>query len=53
MNAPSSASGLWVYLHIDDLNLRWVHIDLAGPAFVDNRGTGYGVGLIEQLVKAL
>lgn len=53
MNAPSSASGLWVYLHIDDLNLRWLHIDLAGPAFVDNRGTGYGVGLIEQLVKAL
>ncbi len=53
MNAPSSASGLWVYLHIDDLNLRWLHIDLAGPAFVDNRGTGYGVGLIEQLVRAI
>ena len=53
MNAPSSASGLWVYLHIDDLGLRWLHIDLAGPAFVDNRGTGYGVGLIQHLVRAI
>ena len=52
-NASSSASGLWVYLHIDDLNLRWLHIDLAGPAFIDNRGTGYGVGLLHALVSAL
>ena len=52
-NASSSASGLWVYLHIDDLELRWLHIDLAGPAFLDNRGTGYGVGLLYDLVGAL
>ena len=52
-NASSSASGLWVYLHLDDLDLRWLHIDLAGPAFLDNRGTGYGVGLIHALVADL
>ncbi len=52
-NASSSASGLWIYMHIDDLDLRWCHIDLAGPAFVDNRATGYGVGLIDQLVRSL
>lgn len=52
-NASASASGLWVYLHIDDLNLRWLHVDLAGPAFLDNRGTGYGVGLLHALVTAL
>ena len=52
-NAPSSASGLWVWLHLDDLDLRWAHIDLAGPAFIDNRGSGYGVGLIFELVRGL
>ena len=52
-NASSSASGLWVYLHIDDLDIRWAHIDLAGPAFLDNRGSGYGVGLIYGLVASL
>ena len=52
-NAPSSASGLWVWMHIDDLDIRWAHIDLAGPAFLDNRGSGYGVGLIYSLVRAL
>jgi probable aminopeptidase NPEPL1 len=53
MNASTSASGLWIYLHIDDLGLKWAHVDLAGPAFIDNRGTGYGVGLIAEAVKGL
>ncbi len=52
-NAPSSASGLWVWMHIDDLDIRWAHIDLAGPAFLDNRGSGYGVGLMYSLVRSL
>jgi probable aminopeptidase NPEPL1 len=53
-NASSSASGLWVWMNIDDLTeLKWLHIDLAGPAFLDNRGTGYGIGLITDLVRAL
>ena len=52
-NAASSASGLWVWMHIDDLDIRWAHIDLAGPAFLDNRGSGYGVGLIYSLVQSL
>ena len=53
MNAPSSASGLWIYMHIDDLDVRWCHIDLAGPAYFDNRATGYGVALIDHMVRAL
>ena len=52
-NASASASGLWVYMHIDDLDLKWLHIDLAGPAFLDNRGTGYGVGLIYTVVAGM
>ncbi|MBI5611316.1 MAG: leucyl aminopeptidase family protein [Deltaproteobacteria bacterium] len=53
MNAASSASGLWIYMHIDDLGLKWAHVDLAGPAFLDNRGTGYGVGLLAEAVRNL
>lgn len=53
-NASSSASGLWIWMNLDDLTeLKWLHIDLAGPAFLDNRGTGYGVGLISELVQSL
>lgn len=52
-NASSSASGLWIYFHIEDLGLKWLHVDLAGPAFLDNRGTGYGVGLLHALVASL
>ncbi len=52
-NASSSASGLWIWMHIDDLDIKWAHIDLAGPAFLDNRGSGYGVGLIYSLVRSL
>jgi len=33
--------------------MRWVHIDLAGPSFLDNRATAYGVGLIAEMVRAL
>lgn len=53
MNASSAAAGLFVYSHIEDCNLRWLHIDLAGPAFPDDRATGYGVGLIADVVTSL
>ncbi|HIE70193.1 MAG TPA: leucyl aminopeptidase family protein, partial [Planctomycetes bacterium] len=53
MNASSAAAGLFVYSHIEDCELRWLHIDLAGPAFPDDRATGYGVGLISEVVSAL
>ena len=53
MNASSAAAGLFVYSHVEDLELRWLHIDLAGPAFPDDRATGYGVGLIAEVVGSL
>lgn len=53
MNASSAAAGFFVYSHIEDLDLRFLHIDLAGPAFPDDRGTGYGVALIAEVVAAL
>jgi len=29
----------------------WLHVDMAGPAFIDGRGTGYGVGLALGLLR--
>ncbi len=53
MNASSAAAGLFVWTHVEDLEQRFLHIDLAGPAFPDDRGTGYGVGLIAEVVSSL
>lgn len=53
MNAQSSCAAQFVYSHIDDLDIPWLHIDLAGPAFRHERGTGYGVALIAKIVEDL
>ena len=53
MNAQSSCAGQFIYAHIDDVPTKWLHIDLAGPAFVQSRATGFGVSLIHQLVQTL
>ncbi len=52
-NAQSSCAAQFVYAHVADLNLPWLHVDLAGPAFRDERATGYGVPLTVTLVRAL
>ncbi len=53
MNAQSSCAAQFVYSHIDDLDVPWVHVDIAGPAFREERGTGYGVALIAVLLRNL
>jgi probable aminopeptidase NPEPL1 len=53
MNAQSSCAAQFVYRQIDDLDLPWLHIDLAGPAHRFERGTGYGVALMSAVVDAL
>lgn len=52
-NAQSSCAAQFVYNHIDDTKVRWLHIDLAGPSFRNERATGYGVGLISEVVTRL
>ena len=46
MNAQSACAAQFVYSHIDDLDIPWLHVDIAGPAFRDERGTGFGVALV-------
>ena len=52
-NAQSSCAAQFVYSHVEDVGLPWLHVDLAGPAFRDERATGYGVPLTVSLVRAL
>jgi len=51
MNAQSSCAAQFVHEHIDsDWEGAWLHVDLAGPSTgSDDRGTGYGVGLLLEL----
>ncbi len=53
MNAQSAASGIFIHNHIEDVGTPWVHLDIAGPAFRDGRGTGYGVSLMREMVRRL
>lgn len=52
-NAQSSCAAQFVYSHIQELDVPWLHIDLAGPAHVENRGTGFGAALIAEVVRGL
>lgn len=56
-NAQSACAGLFVYAHMEDApgarRRRWCHVDLAGPAFPRGRGTGYGVALLSEAIRAL
>lgn len=52
-NAQTSCAGYFVYAHLADTAASWCHIDLAGPAFPNDRGTGYGVALISELVSRI
>ncbi len=51
MNASSACAGQFVGNHIDsDFKGRWLHIDMASPATRSERGTGYGVALLTNLL---
>ncbi len=52
-NAQSACAAQFVWWHIDDTPVKWCHIDLAGPSFPNNRGTGFGVALISEAVRRI
>ncbi|PIE24929.1 MAG: peptidase M17 [Planctomycetota bacterium] len=53
-NAQSSCAAQFIYEHLPENDkLMWAHVDLAKPAFLDERGTGYGVPLLSQAVWRL
>eukprot|EP00834_Sanchytrium_tribonematis_P007093 NODE_593_length_5604_cov_0.739691.p3 type:complete len:268 gc:universal NODE_593_length_5604_cov_0.739691:4242-5045(+) len=52
MNASSSCAGHFVESNIVGSS-RWVHLDIAGPSFKSDRGTGFGSALLFQAVSTL
>jgi len=49
-NAQCSCAAWFVGAHLPDDPPAWLHIDIAGPAWdAQNRGTGFGVGLLLEL----
>jgi probable aminopeptidase NPEPL1 len=50
MNAQASCAGAFVGEHLDAAyEGSWLHVDMAGPATREERGTGYGTGLLLSL----
>jgi len=50
-NAQSSCAAIFIGEHIhEDYEGGWLHVDLAGPSFIEGRGTGYGVPLTLALL---
>lgn len=52
-NAQTSCAGQFIYNHLEGTNVRWLHVDLAGPSFRGERGTGFGVALLNETVTRL
>jgi probable aminopeptidase NPEPL1 len=52
-NAQTSCAGQFIYNHLEDCDVRWCHIDLAGPSFRSDRATGFGVALMSEMVRRI
>ena len=52
-NAQVSCAAQFIYWHIEDTDADWCHVDLAGPAFIADRGTGFGTALLSEAVRRL
>ncbi len=52
-NAQASCAAQFIYWHIEDTDAKWCHVDLAGPAFINDRATGYGTALLAEAVRRL
>jgi probable aminopeptidase NPEPL1 len=51
MNAQASCAAQFVAEHLDpEWSGVWMHIDMAGPVQSEDRGTGYGVALLSELL---
>lgn len=48
-NAQSSCAAQFVAEHLGDFDGPWLHVDLAGPASAEERGTGFGVALLVEM----
>jgi probable aminopeptidase NPEPL1 len=57
MNAQSSCAAQFIAESLSaatpaGANVRWLHVDMAGPVVARERGTGFGVGLLTALAAS-
>jgi probable aminopeptidase NPEPL1 len=52
-NAQTSCAAQFIYNHLAGTEVRWGHVDLAGPAFRKERATGFGAALLASCVMEL
>lgn len=49
---PRRCAANFIYEHLHpEYEGGWLHVDLAGPAFLKERGTGFGVGLALAMLE--
>ena len=53
MNGQASCAAQFIAEHLGDYEGPWLHLDIAGPATENERGTGFGVALLLDLLEAL
>ena len=51
MNASSASAGQFLKEHLVDFEGPHIHIDVAGPVSGPDRATGYGVGLLMEMLE--
>ncbi|KAL1511979.1 hypothetical protein AB1Y20_005256 [Prymnesium parvum] len=50
-NAQSSCAANFIHENLnEEFSGSWLHVDMAGPAFVDDRATGFGVAFVLALL---
>jgi probable aminopeptidase NPEPL1 len=52
-NAQTACAAQFVYNHLAGTDVRWGHVDLAGPSFRKERATGFGAALLARCVMEL
>lgn len=53
MNAQSSCAGEFIRWQLDGTEARYGHVDMAGPATIGGRGSGFGPALLAEAVRRL
>ena len=52
---PSSTihAGAFLANFIDDFKVQWCHLDIAGPSFINEKTTGFGIRLLSNFINKI
>ena len=46
-------AGAFLSNFVEDYNVKWCHLDIAGPGFISNKTTGFGIRLLGDFFNTL